>query len=91
MTAGGVENRMSKLLAEMTAEDFENSGVWEYHGDTDARATVKPSLRSELAEDDGHVYLVSTQFRLADGTTLSGFTSPTDDSGLDYVQPRYFP
>ena len=81
---------MSKLLIEMTAEDFEQSKVWEYHGDSDVTAKVEPSSKGELAEDDGNVYLASTEFRLADGTILRGFTSPTDDSGLDYLQPVIF-
>lgn len=81
---------MSKLMNEITAEDFEQSKVWEYHGNSDVTATVEPSPNTELAEDDGHVYLVSTEFHLADGTILSGFTSPTDGSGLDYMQPVIF-
>jgi hypothetical protein len=81
---------MSKLLRELRADDFEQSKVWEYRGNSDETATAEPSSQKELAEDDGHVYLVLTEFRLADGTTLHGFSSPTDDSGLDYVQPVIF-
>ena len=81
---------MSKLVSELQAEDFEQSKVWEYHGGSDAPATAEPSSQTDLVEDDGHVYLASTEFRLADGTALHGFSSPTDDSGLDYVQPVIF-
>jgi hypothetical protein len=81
---------MSKLVSELKAEDFERSKVWEYRGDSDMTATVEPSSQTELAEDDGNVYLASTEFRLADGTMLRGFSSPTDDSGADYVQPVIF-
>ena len=81
---------MPKLLSEITAEDFEQIKVWEYDGDSDAVATIEPSPKTELAEDDGHVYLASTEFHLADGTILSGFTSPQDASGIDYLQPVIF-
>ena len=46
--------------------------------------------KTELVEDDGHAYLASTEFRLADGTILRAFTSPTEASGRDYVQPVIF-
>ena len=81
---------MTKLLSELTSEDFERFKVWVYQGDSDAVATVEPSSKPELVEDDGSVYLAATQFRLADGSSLNGFSSPTDDSGLDYVQPVIF-
>ena len=81
---------MSKLLSEATAEDFEHSKVWFYIGESDDIATIEVSSKQELSEDDGNVYLASTEFHLADGTVLKGFSSPTDDSGLDYVQPVVF-
>lgn len=81
---------MPKLLSEVTVDDFERSKVWVYSGESDAIATVEPSSKTGLVEDDGSVYLVATEFSLADDTVLSGFTSPTDDSGLDYVQPVIF-
>lgn len=64
--------------------------MWEYRGNSDETATAEPSSQTEISEDDGHVYLASTEFRLADGTILPGFSSPADDSGLDYIQPVIF-
>jgi hypothetical protein len=81
---------MKKLAIELTPDDFRRVKIWEYHGDDDATAMVEPSLKSEISEDDGTVYLAATEFRLADDTTLSGFSSPADDSGPDYIQPVVF-
>jgi len=81
---------MKKQAIELTPDDFRQVRTWEYHGDDDLTATAEPSLKSEISEDDGTVYLTATEFRLADGTMLSGFSSPTDNSGLDYIQPVIF-
>ncbi len=81
---------MPKLLTEITAQDFERSKVWKYYGTSDDNATVEASAKTDLVEDDDHIYLVATEFRLADGTIMRGFTSPADNSGLDYVQPVIF-
>lgn len=81
---------MSKLVSELQIEDFEKSRVWEYHGNSDETATAEPSPQTEISEDNGQVYLALTEFRLADGTKLRGFSSPADDSGLDYIQPVIF-
>jgi hypothetical protein len=81
---------MKKRATELTPDDLLWVNTWEYYGDDDASAVVTPSLRSNISEDDGTVYLIATEFQLADGTILSGFSSPTDDSGLDYLQPVVF-
>jgi hypothetical protein len=81
---------MKKQAIELTPDDFRRVKTWEYHGDDDLTATAEPSLKSEISEDDGTVYLTATEFRLADGTLLSGFSSPADASGLDYIQPVVF-
>ena len=81
---------MSKLAIELTLNDFREVKIWECHGEHDATALVEPSLKSEISEDDGAVYLAATEFRLADDTILRGFSSPADDSGLDYIQPVVF-
>ena len=81
---------MSKRAIELTLDDFRRVKTWEYKGDDGATAMVEPSLKSEISEDDGTAYLAATEFRLADDTILSGFSSPADGSGLDYIQPVIF-
>jgi hypothetical protein len=81
---------MKKRAIELTPDDFRLAKTWKYHGDDDGTAIVEPSQKSEISEDDGTVTLTATEFQLADGTTLSGFSSPAEDSGLDYIQPVVF-
>ena len=76
-----------KRLAELTADDFQANPVWEYKGASDADAMVSSTNLRAMVEDNDVVLLAATEFRLADGTKLSGFCSPSDPSGLDYVQP----
>jgi hypothetical protein len=79
-----------KRLAELRPEDFEVHPVWEYHGTSDTDAFVEPRAIGEVKDADSTVALAATEFHLADGTTATGFCSPADDSGLDYVQPVAF-
>ena len=79
-----------KQLAQLTAGNFRTSAVWTYHGGPDNRATVDPCPLHTLSEDTSGVYLAATEFRLADGSKVPGYCSPTDPSGLDYVQPVLF-
>ena len=79
-----------KRLAELRPEDFEVHPVWEYHGTSDTDALVEPRAVGDVKEADPTTLLAATEFHLADGTTATGFCSPADDSGLDYVQPVVF-
>ena len=40
-----------------------------------------------LQHPDREAYIARTRFVLADGSEWWGYCSPTDDSGLDYIQP----
>jgi|KBSMisStaDraftv2_1062788.scaffolds.fasta_scaffold01958_7 hypothetical protein len=79
-----------KQLAQLTAHDFSAVPVWKHHGGPDNRATVEPSALLALSEDTSDVYLAATEFRLADGTKMPGYCSPSDPSGMDYLQPVLF-
>jgi len=74
---------MKKLHA-LTNQDLLEMPIWRYEGDSDDNAVVYP-------EDDfknpDQVYIARTKFILTDGTIMFGYCSPTDDSGLDYIQP----
>ena len=83
----GALARHMKRLAELTAEDFRETAVWLSRGSSDSDAMVSPTDLQEVGEDTEVVLLATTEFRLADGTVLTGFCSPSDPSGLDYVQP----
>jgi hypothetical protein len=79
-----------KRLAELRPEDFEVHLVWECHGTDDTDALVEPRAVAVVKEGGPTVLLVATEFHLADGTKATGFCSPADDSGLDYLQPVVF-
>ena len=76
---------MRKPLLALTNEDLAANPIWLYEGETDATAVVQPV--DSLAEPDRRSYIARTRFTLDDGTVLFGYCSPTDDSGLDYIQP----
>jgi hypothetical protein len=74
-----------KRLCELTEEDLRSCSLWRYEGESDATASVFPSLT--FAEADQHAYIARTRFVLADSSEWWGYCSPTDESGLDYIQP----
>jgi hypothetical protein len=78
-----------KSLAELSATDLKEHVVWRYHAGPsgDAGAQVEPDDRNSLAEYDEDVFIAATRFVLADGSEWSGYCSPQDSSGLDYLLP----
>jgi hypothetical protein len=80
----------TKELAQLTAEDFVTIPVWECRGGPDNAATVQPCALHALSENTSGVHLAATEFRLADGTKMAGYCSPSDPSGVDYLQPVLF-
>jgi hypothetical protein len=75
------------LLRELTIEDLRRTPVWKSLGGSDAEALVEPANRTTLSESERYTFLAVTEFVLGNGQHHLGFCSPTDDSGLDYVQP----
>jgi hypothetical protein len=67
--------------------DLERASVWRYNGESDDTALVHATDRRELSKTETGLFIARTQFLLANGTEHIGFCSPTDDSGLDYMQP----
>ncbi len=78
-----------KRLDELTVQDLHDHPVWRYRSPTsdDADAQVDTADGATVSENDSTVFLVATQFFLADGSEHVGFCSPQDLSGLDYIQP----
>jgi hypothetical protein len=78
-----------KRLAELTVDDLAACPVWQYHGYNDRDARVSPAPNVELTEYDigGPVYIALTEFCLSNGSRYLGYSSPSDPSGLDYLQP----
>jgi len=76
-----------KRLRDLTPADLERVAVWHYDGAWDDVAEVRATDRAELQASADGVYIARTQFSLANGAQFLGFCSPTDDSGLDYLQP----
>ncbi len=76
-----------KPLRELTLEDLARSPVWRCTGSPDSEASVERTELSALSEASPEIFVVRTSFTLSDGSSVAGYCSPADDSGLDYVQP----
>ena len=76
-----------KPLRELTREDIVRWPVWRYLGDSDSEASVEPTELTSLTEASQETFVVRASFILNDGSSLVGYCSPSDDSGIDYVQP----
>jgi len=79
-----------KPLATLTLEDLQACPVWQYHGARDDEAQVSAAPGAQISEEwspETPVYIALTEFVLANGQVYSGYTSPSDPSGLDYLQP----
>jgi hypothetical protein len=74
-----------KQLQELTLEDLARWPIWRFEGRSDDGASVSPVASFE--RPDQEAYIARTRFVLADGSEWWGYCSPTDDSGLDYLQP----
>jgi hypothetical protein len=77
-----------KPFVELTREDMHLHPVWRYcSSQGDIGAVVQPDERRHLSEQETVTFVVATVFHLADGSELIGLCSPSDPSGLDYLQP----
>jgi hypothetical protein len=74
-----------KALWDLTVEDLSRCPIWRYDGQSDQTASV--SQVATFADPDREAYIARTRFVLADGSEWWGYCSPTDESGLDYLQP----
>lgn len=74
-----------KSLASLTNDDLRSYPIWRYEGRNDLDALVVPASNFDRADEVA--YIVRTKFAFRDGSVHWGFCSPTDDSGLDYIQP----
>jgi hypothetical protein len=78
-----------KPLQKISPDDLQKKKVWKYFSDlnNDDTAMVESTDLIDLTESDDEVYIALTLFSIDDGTTFIGYCSPTDFSGLDYIQP----
>ena len=78
-----------KHLQNLSADDLIRKKVWKYISEdgNDDTAKVEPVELNELSESLNEVYVALTYFKVADGTIYTGYSSPADSSGLDYIQP----
>jgi hypothetical protein len=78
-----------KPLQKLSAEDLLRKKVWKYISEdgNDDTAKVEPAELNELSESLNDVFVALTYFTVADGTIYTGYSSPTDSSGIDYIQP----
>ena len=72
-------------LQDLTNEDLRRCPVWSCEGEADDVALVFPA--DGFDDPDRRGYIARTRFTLIDGSEWWGYCSPTDDSGLDYIQP----
>ena len=72
-------------LTNLSNDDLSLTPIWHCEGALDQDATVTPV--GEFQYPNSEAYIARTRFTLADGSILWGYCSPTDASGLDYIQP----
>ena len=78
-----------KRLTDLIEKDLTDHPVWKHWTENDIEL-VCTSSNKELNENSHDGHLVLTEFTFNNGTTATGFCSPQDTSGLDYVQPVLF-
>jgi hypothetical protein len=76
-----------KPLQELSPDDLTRHPVWLYLCGEDGRESIAASRKAQISESSPETYVVLTTFELADGSVLTGYSTPQDDSGLDYIQP----
>lgn len=78
-----------KRLTDLVNTDLLHHHVWEHWLEDDIEY-VAPTDKTEINEDSTKGHIVLTNFILNNGIKLTGFCSPQDTSGLDYIQPVMF-
>jgi hypothetical protein len=88
-----------KQFGKLKAADFRSFPVWiGCHGSDDDtpwydetnEETFRASIDPLPITPNSALYLVSAEFTLADGTSLSGFVTPALDNNLQTIQPHVF-
>jgi hypothetical protein len=87
--------KIRKQVYDLTLADLRRFGVWEYAEDEEGvegqdEATVRPRAATYALNPGLGTIMVRAGFRLADGTQMSGFVTPSDhdaDDDLGLIQP----
>jgi hypothetical protein len=86
--------KIRKQVYELTPADLERFPVWEYALNEEGEAgqdeaTVQPCAIVKELDAAESTFMVRASFRLADGTAMSGYLTPTDQTEVDLgmVQP----
>ena len=78
-------------LKKLTIEMLNRAEVWEFICEDEVEFVVSTNFKDvpdeEEADTMGKSYISHCDFILNDSTLMSGFISPQDDSGLDYMIP----
>ena len=78
---------MWRPLSDLVESDLLAHPVWEWSDDA-GQPLVRPSSVQQLTEyRGGPLHIALTRFTCQGNTSVLGFCSPSDASGLDYVQP----
>jgi hypothetical protein len=76
-----------KRLRDIAPADLRRCAVWRYEGDLDDVAVLHATDRKELIEPSDEIFIVETQFVLANGAQHIGFCSPGEDDDIEALQP----
>jgi hypothetical protein len=78
--------KTKKELLRLTLDDLGKHSIWKY--DIENKIEIVESANPEkISERDNDVYIILTEFETFDKSKYWGYSSPQDNSGLDYVQP----
>jgi hypothetical protein len=86
--------KVRKQVYELKPADLAQYPAWEFALDEEGEenqdeGTVRPAAVSGALNASDGMFIVGARFRLADGTTMSGYLTPgvSGEYGLDTVQP----
>ena len=78
---------MWKPLSDLIESDLIATPVWEWREDA-GQQLVRPTSLQQLNDYcSGPAHIALTRFTCQGKTKVHGYCSPSDSSGLDYVQP----
>jgi hypothetical protein len=81
-----------KQVTDLLPDDLARYPIWEFALDEEGEEgqdeeTVKPRPDLDRADPADGLFIVRTEFVVADGTRFDGYASPHEDAYLGYTQP----
>ncbi len=74
------------MLEDITVDEITSIPIWECWTE-EKKEFIKPSDKKEVFDGLPESHIVLTYFKLKNKTKFTGFCSPQDPSGMDYIQP----